>query len=77
MLRNATLTFYFVVAIPCLQKPDGGMFGCIDTHAQMIVVDKQFHVILNSVRFVEVVVANSCRSLVALSKGMGMGMAVP
>ena len=52
------------------------MFGCIDTHAQMIVVDKQLQVILNSVRF-EVVVTNSCGSLVALSKGMGMGMAAP
>ena len=58
------------------------MFGCMDTHAQMMVVDKQFHVILNSVRFVEVVVhvTNSWGpwgSLAALSKGMGMGMAVP
>jgi len=34
------------------QSPEGGTFGWTDTHAQMIIVEMQFQVMLNSVRFV-------------------------
>ena len=33
------------------QNPEGGTFGWTDTHAQMIIVEMQFQVMLKSVRF--------------------------
>jgi len=55
------------------QSPEGGTFGCTDTHAQMIMVAKQFQIILNNVRFKFALVAAGCTcdGSLALSGGRG------